>query len=118
MGTIIPALAAVLAFLLLLRVRKLMAQKRIDGPAARKLVEEGALLVDVRSVDEFGSGHVDGAINVPVGRVAEHFAKETDRTRPIIMYCRSGLRSARAKSILDAAGFEAVHNLGPMTAWD
>ncbi len=95
-----------------------MAQQRIDGPAARKLVEAGALLVDVRSADEFGAGHVDGAINVPVGRVAQHFGADADRSRPIVVYCRSGMRSARAKSILDAAGFEAVHNLGPMTAWD
>lgn len=118
MGTIIPALVAVLAILMLIRVRTMMSQSRIDSATARRLVDGGALLLDVRSAAEFESGHLDGATNVPVGGVAEHFANSKDRARPIVVYCRSGLRSARAKSILDANGFEAVHNLGPMSAWD
>lgn len=93
-----------------------MRRGNIDSVAARQLVEGGALLVDVRTPGEFASGHIGGAVNIPVqdleGRLAELGSKE----RPIVLYCRSGARSAHAARVLNNAGFHA-HNLGAMGRW-
>lgn len=89
----------------------------ISGPEARKLVEAGALLVDVRSQGEFADGHVDGAINLPVGEIGGRLEELGDKDRDVVVYCRGGRRSARAKSILVEHGFVAVRNLGGMGNW-
>jgi rhodanese-related sulfurtransferase len=84
---------------------------------AHKMVEQGALLVDVRSVEEFNGGHLKGALNVPVqtlpGRLAELGAKD----KPMVVYCASGGRSAHAARVLKAAGFTNVLDLGGMSNW-
>ncbi len=91
---------------------------RITGPAARKLVADGAFLLDVRTPGEFSGGHIDGATNISVqslsGRLAEVGA---DKSRPIVVYCRSGRRSNAAMRTLQNAGFTQVYDLGPRTAW-
>jgi phage shock protein E len=89
---------------------------RIDGPQARAMVAEGALLVDVREPSEFSSGHVEGAKNVPVGRI-ETLANNADLARPVVVYCRSGGRSAMAASKLTKLGFQTVSDLGGMANW-
>lgn len=76
----------------------------------------GALIVDVRSASEFAAGHFPGAVNIPLdaltGRTAELGAKDG----PIVVYCRSGRRSALAKAQLEKAGFSAVTNGGSLDA--
>lgn len=89
---------------------------RVDGPAARKLVAEGALLLDVRTPSEFGGGHVAGAVNVPVDELERRLA-EIPKGREIVVYCRSGARSARAATVLQQHERGPVHDLGPMGAW-
>ena len=72
------------------------------------------MLVDVRTPEEFESGHIDGAVNIPVDQVAASDAFEgQDR---IVVYCRSGRRSAAAAQELAGRGYEVL-DLGPMTAW-
>jgi len=88
----------------------------IDGAEAARLVEEEhATLVDVRTSLEYGAGHVDGALNVPVQSLPGA-ASQIDRDRPVVVYCRSGRRSANAARILEQEGYE-VYDLGPMSAW-
>lgn len=88
------------------------------GPErARALVAEGAKLVDVRSRGEFASGHLPGAINVPVGELGAHLAQLGGRDLPVIVYCASGTRSAMARSVLKGLGFAQVFNLGAMSRW-
>src|ERR1019366_8517446 len=58
---------------------------RVDGAAAHKLVQGGALLVDVRTPEEFAAKHIDGAINVPVDDVATHDFGGKDK--PLVPYC-------------------------------
>lgn len=87
------------------------------GTDARTLVANGARLVDVRTTSEFASGHLEGAVNVPVQDLERRLAELEPRDRPIVLYCRSGNRSARAARVLRDAGFTAVHDLGPMSAW-
>lgn len=84
---------------------------------ARILVERGeATLLDVRTVEEFDEGHVDGAVNIPVQVLRERM-NELSKDKPVVVYCKSGRRSAEAKRMLDAAGFKRVIDAGPMPDW-
>lgn len=90
---------------------------QIDCPDARLMVrEKGAQLVDVRSPAEFAAGTLPGSVNIPVQSL-QHAGTHLDRTRPVIVYCRSGARSAHARSVLMQMGFTDVHNLGPITKY-
>lgn len=84
---------------------------------AKALVASGAALVDVRSPGEYAGGHIPGAINIPVDQVSTRAAELGDKGRPVVVYCRSGARSASAASTLRALGFAKVADLGPMSAW-
>lgn len=87
------------------------------GTDARQLVAEGALLLDVRTPEEFASGHIEGAVNIPVQELEGRMAELEPKDRAIVVYCRSGARSSQAESMLEGAGYGKVHNLGPMSAW-
>ena len=84
---------------------------------AHKLVDEGAALVDVRSPGEFSGGHIPGAVNIPVDEVEQRAGEIGAGSRPVVVYCRSGARSARAAATLQRLGFKQVVNLGPKSAW-
>lgn len=86
---------------------------KLFGPKVdiNEWIKEGAIIVDVRSKNEFQSGHVTGAINIPLDQLRSNSSK-LDKKKPIITCCASGMRSASGKSILKAAGFERVHNGG------
>ncbi len=74
------------------------------------------LLLDVRTRAEFQSGHIAGATNIPVEQLAGRLA-EVPRDRPVVVYCRSGNRSAQAARLLRDAGYESVYDLGGLIAW-
>jgi rhodanese-related sulfurtransferase len=84
---------------------------------ARRLVEQGASLVDVRSAGEFEGGHIDGARNIPVSEIGARASELGAKERPIVLYCASGTRSAMAARTLRAAGFTRVFNLGARSNW-
>lgn len=90
---------------------------QISSAKARALVKEGAKLVDVRSAAEFASGHLPGALNVPVGELGAQLKKLGAKDKPVIVYCASGTRSAMARSVLKGQGFAQVFNLGSMSRW-
>lgn len=71
-----------------------------------------AIILDVRSPAEFSSGHVKGAINIPV-QALQKDSLETiaKKGQPILVYCRSGARASSAKKILEEWGFTDVYNL-------
>lgn len=75
------------------------------------LVSNGGQLIDVRSPVEFSQGSIEGAINMPAESI-EFFADTIDPKRPILLYSRSGRRSASVKAFLEARGFEQVYNMG------
>lgn len=89
----------------------------------------GALIIDVREPAEFESGHLQGAINIPRGvlefQVEAHpalgGATEPElalRDRPVVLYCRTGGRSALAALSLQGMGFKDVRSMaGGITAW-
>lgn len=94
-----------------------------DPALAKRLVtEEGALLLDVRTADEFAEGHVDGAIQIPHDELADRIQEVIDKQggdkhKPIVVYCRSGHRAGIAKDVLTENGFDQVTNLGGYTDW-
>lgn len=84
----------------------------VGAEQARLMLQSGAILVDVRELDELReSGRLKDARHLPMSTFARQ-AQSLPIDRPIILYCRSGRRSAIAGDILRAMGFEQVHNLG------
>lgn len=79
------------------------------------LIEEGAFLVDVRTAGEFAGGHVKGSVNIPLDKVSSQLAKFKGK-KNIIVFCRSGNRSAQAKLILENNGYSNVTNGGTWTS--
>ncbi|HRE88333.1 MAG TPA: rhodanese-like domain-containing protein [Myxococcota bacterium] len=86
----------------------------------RELVAKGAPLIDVRTPEEFAAGHVPGAINIPVDEVPSRLAELARLTegkgKDLVVYCRSGRRSAIAASTLSAEGYKVI-DVGPMSAF-
>ncbi|MEJ5189600.1 MAG: rhodanese-like domain-containing protein [Breznakiellaceae bacterium] len=81
--------------------------------AWRWVRERKALLIDVRTPQEFAEGHLSGAINVPLDTIAENIQKIVpQKDQPIVLYCRSGNRSGQALSILKTLGYTNLHNGG------
>ena len=74
-------------------------------------LQEGAFLVDVREKMEFAEGSVKGAVNIPLGTIASELNKFKDK-KNIVVFCRSGMRSGQAKSILEGNGIQNVFNGG------
>ena len=68
----------------------------------------GALLLDVRTGEEYAAGHVPGSRNIPLDRIGE---AALDRGAPVFVYCLSGARSSQACAVLKKRGYEAV-NIG------
>lgn len=88
----------------------------IDGVGAHTLVAQGATLVDVRTPMEWEAGHVEGAVLIPLSDLGGRL-HEIPRDRPVVVYCASGSRSARAAAVLGAAGYN-VRDLGGMARWN
>ncbi|MFT5963843.1 MAG: phage shock protein E [Flavobacterium sp.] len=75
------------------------------------LVKQGALILDVRSPNEYQQGHIKGSINAPLNELSKHISKLKKETA-VITCCASGMRSASAKSVLKSNGFTQVYNGG------
>ena len=80
-----------------------------------KLINEGALILDVRSSTEFASGHIKNAMNIPVDQL-ERSLHKLGKNQLIITCCASGMRSSSAKSLLELKGFNNVYNAGSWTS--
>lgn len=74
------------------------------------LVKSGAQIVDVRTPGEFAGGNIKGSVNIPLDTLSANL-KKLKKDKPVITCCASGMRSASAKALLNANGFE-VYNGG------
>jgi rhodanese-related sulfurtransferase len=83
-------------------------QRFVDG--------EDHLLIDVRTPEEFASGHIPGAINISVQSLPDRL-DEVPNDETIVVYCRTGNRSATATDILVDAGYAPVYDLGGIVDW-
>lgn len=87
--------------------------------AAQLLEKEGVALVDVRTPSEYAEGHIEGAVNLNFfGPRFEEELGKLPKDRPILLYCKTGVRSARAAEMFRDVGFEKVYDLGGgISAW-
>ncbi len=90
----------------------------ISAAEAKKLVSDGARLVDVRTPEEYAAKHLPGAVNIPVADLETRLGELAPKEQPIVVYCRSGHRASRAQKILQGVGFTRVYNLGGMARWE
>jgi phage shock protein E len=80
---------------------------------ARELLQNGALVVDVRTVEEFNTKHLTNAVNIPLNELKEKLPRqEPDKSRVLLLHCRSGRRSGMAESQLRGLGYTNAFNLG------
>jgi rhodanese-related sulfurtransferase len=78
----------------------------------RKLVKQGAIILDVRTKGEFYDGHIQDSINIPVDELERSLSKLKDKDQCIICCCASGMRSGMARKILQSRGYKNVMNGG------
>lgn len=88
----------------------------VSVATARQLLHSGALIIDVRSPEEFRSGHVATAIHVPLGELSDRMPSLVgDVHKPLLVHCLSGGRSALAVKRLRELGYTEVYNLGSLS---
>jgi rhodanese-related sulfurtransferase len=93
-----------------------MSVPEMSADEAAEEVVDGALLLDVRELEEWTAGHAPDAQLMPMGSVPQHL-DELPRDREIVVICRTGNRSERVTQYLVAQGFDAYNVFGGMSAW-
>ena len=88
-----------------------------DPATARKLIASGAIVIDVRTPEEFADGHLPTATNIPLQDLSARLSEVEvlaghDKSRPVVVYCAAGGRARQAKVALDGAGYSHVVNGG------
>lgn len=79
---------------------------------------KGAVVVDVRTPEEFAEGHLENAINIDVKAADfEQKSASIDKSKPVFVYCLSGIRSKRAALSLQQRGYKVTSMKGGITAW-
>jgi phage shock protein E len=85
----------------------------VSAAAARQHLQQGALLVDVRTAEEYRGGHLPGAINAPLDELTASLPPRlADKSQVVLVHCLSGTRSGMARRQLKSLGYENVFNLG------
>ena len=81
--------------------------------------DQTLFVLDVRTPEEYAAGHLPGAVNIPHGELAARIAELAGaRERDVVVYCRTGVRSAAALEVLGKAGFKRLFQLkGDYTRW-
>ena len=99
-------------------------KKSIDGlisymDAKEMIINDGAVLVDVRTIEEYDEKHIGGALSLPLDNITEESVGEviSSKETEVIVYCKSGKRSAEAKKKLESIGYTNVYDLGSMSNW-
>lgn len=88
---------------------------QISPAQAQTLLQDGAVVIDVRSPGEFARGHLRGAVNIPVSDLPERIGRMVpDTSRPVLLHCLSGARSGMGARTLRSLGYANVHNLGSL----
>ena len=89
------------------------AVRAVDAEQARELIEDGALIVDVRTPEEFSAGHLAGAANLDVQADDFHDrVRQLDPEQSYVVYCRTGTRAAAAAESMVEMGIDDVVNAG------
>ena len=94
--------------------------KIISMDEAKALMEEseGYILLDVRTKEEYESGYIPGAINIPLSDINENVVSSLpDKSQMILVYCRSGNRSRQASDKLSKLGYTNIIEIGGINSW-
>jgi rhodanese-related sulfurtransferase len=90
--------------------------REVDPRTAQRLVDDGALVLDVREDDEWEAGRAPGAAHIPLAEIAAR-KREIPTETTVVTVCRAGGRSARAASAMAQGGYDVVSLAGGMRAW-
>ena len=92
--------------------------KDISFLEAKEMMDSGdVIILDVRSEEEYITGHIKGAILFPLDEIEDRINEIENKNAKIIVYCKSGRRSVCACEILVKAGFTNIYNLGGVVNW-
>lgn len=91
----------------------------ISGQEAKEMYDSdsAAILLDVRNRDEYAAGHIDGSTLIPLPELEDRLSELSDKNAVIIVYCRSGVRSAAAYSILSENGYTNIYDMQKVASW-
>ncbi len=89
-----------------------LKKRFFDSTDYTAMLENGGVIIDVRSEAEFFSGNIEGSLNIPLNSMSDNISKLKDKEQQIITCCASGVRSGAAKQLLKAKGYNNVVNGG------
>ena len=94
--------------------------QQISQEEAKEMMDtQDVIILDVREQDEYDSGHIPGAVLLPVGTIDEETAAEVipEKDSTVLVYCRSGNRSKTASSALAELGYTNIYEFGGISTW-
>ena len=94
--------------------------QQISQEEAKEMMDtQDVIILDVREQDEYDSGHIPGAVLLPVGTIDEEIAAEIipEKNSAVLVYCRSGNRSKTASSALAELGYTNIYEFGGINTW-
>ncbi len=107
---LIAALVMMIVYIIVLEVRRKAGPGSVTAKEAVRLINDAdAVILDLREATDYKAGHIINAQNVPYAKLAEKAESiSKDKSKPIIVYCKSGSSSPAASAILAKAGYEQV----------
>jgi len=107
-------------FIILLSVGLFSACSKVSDEElakAHKAVANGAVIVDVRTPEEFKAKHVEGAINLPIEEIMKGHLQKLPKDKEIVVYCRTGSRSSASAKVLKEEGW-SVYDVATQSDWE
>ena len=92
-------------------LKRLLGGGKVASSIVKQKLESGAMIVDIRTPDEFRDGAYPGAKNIPLSDLSRRLG-EIPKDRPVVLYCASGARSSSAARAMKQAGYSDVINAG------
>ncbi len=89
----------------------------INAGVSEYEAKKGAVLLDVRTAEEYRDGHIDGSVNVPLDRISSIENTVKDKSTPIYVHCLSGGRSVQAVAYLKQIGYTNATNIGGISSY-
>lgn len=96
----------------------LFKTKDINAGVKDFLATKGAILLDVRTAEEYAEGHIDESCNLPLQNIEQVVSIITDKDTPLFVHCRSGGRSAAATVKLKQMGYTNVNDIGGILSYE
>ena len=122
MRRIVPLLLTILLLVIgcgWKRVEQNMYQQITQEEAKQRMDGQEVIVLDVREQEEYDSGHIPGAVLLPVGTIDEETAAGVipEKDSEVLVYCRSGNRSKKASEALAGLGYTQIYEFGGITTW-